>query len=383
MSASPRVAYFWGEDAFGIGQALREYASGLAAAGEAMAIWRADADEEASDGADGAGSSVLRRTRTLDEVEEHLATSPLFGGGTLVVVRQPGSLAAEASARERLLRLVRDVSPGNALCFTDLLASGAKGPSAKGAVRDAVAQAGGLVRELAVPPAGRLEGWLVEQARLLGTTLQPDAARLLAERVGGHVREADVDRRRRTELAHAELEKLALYRVDGPIAKADVEALVPETIPGSMWAFLDALGTRSVASASRLAERILGDGTPMPLLIAQVHRRLRDLVLVREHLDTGSRSAEIIRDMRVAPFRAQKLTEQARAWTADELLDALDGLLELDLRSKGIATDGGVRQMSEAIDGLSLQAWLASIVPSRERSGTAQAGTARPAGLRA
>jgi DNA polymerase III delta subunit len=226
-----------------------------------------------------------------------------------------------------------------------------------------------------------MERWIAARAQELGIGLAPGVTRLLAERVGGHVREADVDRRRRTELAHAELEKLALYRVDGPIATADVEALVPETIPGSMWAFLDALGARSIASASRLAERILADGTPMPLLIVQVHRRLRDLVLVREHLDAGSRSADIVRAMRLQPFRAQKLAEQARTWTADELVDALDGLLELDLRSKGIATDGGVRQMSDAIDGLSLQAWVASISPGRERTAVAPVGIVRPAGL--
>jgi DNA polymerase III delta subunit len=289
---SPRLAYLWGEDAFGIGQALREYAAALAADGEPMTTWRADGDVDAADTPEGGGTSARRRGRTLDAVEEHLATAPLFGGGTLVVVQQPGALVAEATARDRLLRLVREVPPGNALCFTDLIGSGAKGPAAKGVVRDAVAEAGGLVRELAVPLAARLEAWLTEQARTLGTTLQPDAARLLAQRVGGHVREADVDRRRRTELAHAELEKLALYRVEGPITKADVEALVPETIPGSMWAFLDAVGARAVATASRLAERLLTDGTPMPLLIAQVHRRLRDLVLVREHLDAGSRNAD-------------------------------------------------------------------------------------------
>ena len=350
-----------------------------------MTTWRADADDEAGDGSEsGAGSSARRRTRVLDEIEEHLATAPLFGGGTLVVVRQPGSLAAETAARERLLRLVRDVPPGNALCFSDLIASGAKGPAAKGLVRDAVAEVGGLVRELTVPPAGRLEAWLVEQARLLGATLQPDAARLLAERVGGHVREADVDRRRRTELAHGELEKLVLYRLDGPIGRADVEALVPESIPGSMWAFLDALGERNTPTATRLAERILVDGTPMPLLIAQVHRRLRDLVLVGEHLDSGSRGADIVRSMKLQPFRAQKLAEQARRWTADALVDALDGLLELDLRSKGIATDGGVRQLSDAIDALSLQAWLASLAPADAGpTGAGAPGSARPAGIRA
>jgi DNA polymerase III delta subunit len=362
--APPRVAYLWGEDAFGIARALRQYASDLAREGDPMTLWRADLDDDSVEGTELAASSARRRMRTLDELEEHLATAPLFGGGTLVVVPQPGSIAAETSARDRLLRLVRDVPPGNALCFTDLVASGAKGPAAKGVVRDRVMEAGGLVRELAVPPAGRLEGWLTEEARTLGATLQPDAARLLAERVGGHVREADVDRRRRTELAHGELEKLALYRIEGPITKADVEALVPETIPGSMWAFLDAVGARSIPLASRLAGRLLADGTPMPLLISQVHRRLRDLVLVREHLDAGSRNADIVRSMRLQPYRAQKLAEQARSWTGDALVDALDGLLELDMRSKGITTDGAVRQMSDGLDALALAAWLESISPA-------------------
>jgi DNA polymerase III delta subunit len=148
---------------------------------------------------------------------------------------------------------------------------------------------------------------------------------------------------------------------------------VPETIPGSMWAFLDAVGARAVPTASRLAERLLADGTPMPLLIAQVHRRLRDLVLVREHLDAGGRNADIVRAMRLQPFRAQKLAEQAQTWTGEEIDEALAGLLELDMRSKGIATDGGVRVMSDAIDGLSLAAWLESISaarpPARSRAG--------------
>ena len=148
---------------------------------------------------------------------------------------------------------------------------------------------------------------------------------------------------------------------------------MPETIPGSMWAFLDAVGARAVATASRLAERLLADGTPMPLLIAQVHRRLRDLVLVREHIDVGSRNADIVRSMRLQPFRAQKLAEQAHTWTGDALVEALDGLLELDMRSKGITTDGGVRQLSDGIDGLTIAAWLESIsageVRSRSRSG--------------
>jgi DNA polymerase III delta subunit len=93
--------------------------------------------------------------------------------------------------------------------------------------------------------------------------------------------------------------------------------------------------------------------------VAQVHRRLRDLIIVREHLDSGSRPADIVRSMKVQPFRAQKLAEQARTWTAADLDEALTDLAAVDLRSKGISVDGSTVQMSERLDALSLQAWLA------------------------
>jgi DNA polymerase III delta subunit len=359
MSATPPLAYFWGEDAFGIERAEQAWSARLSTPGESLETRRIRLEDDSSEDGAASGSVARQRVRALDAIEEHLSTMPLFGAGTLVLVRQPATLLAEASARDRLMALVRSVAPGNALGFTDLVAAGAKGPAAKGILRDAIAEAGGHVVECPILAGGRLEAWLIERAVELGTTLDPAAARLLAERVGGNVREGDVDRRRRTERANAELEKLALYRPGGTIVRADVDALVAESIPGSMWAFLDAVGGRAGRPAAGLAERLLADATPMPVLVAQLHRRLRDLLLVREHIDAGSRPPQIVKDLKLQPYRAQKLTEQARRWSLAGLDEALLDLLALDLRTKGISLDGATLQMSPAIDALALQAWLA------------------------
>ncbi|HZW01760.1 MAG TPA: DNA polymerase III subunit delta [Candidatus Deferrimicrobium sp.] len=358
MSGTAPLAYFWGEDAYSLDRAARDWAAHLASPEVPMETWRVNL-EDAVDGEAASASAGRRRARTLEAIEQHLATAPLFGGGTVVVVRQPASLLASAETRDRFVALVGQVPPGNALCVTDLTASGARGPAAKGVLRDAVAAAGGVVAEFQVLPAGRLEAWLMERAAEVGVSLEPSAARLLAERVGGHVRESDVDRRRRTELANAELEKLALYRPGGSIGAADVEALVSESIPGSTWAFLDAVGVRAGAQAMQLAERLLEAGTPLPVLISQLHRRLRDLLLVREHLDASTTPSQIMKLMKLQPFRAQKLAEQAHTWTLHALEESLAGLLALDLRSKGISLDGSTARMSEAVDALALQAWLA------------------------
>ena len=99
----PDLAYFWGEDAWSIDARGRDYRAGL----------EQDAGRRTTSG----GRAVTRTTasaesrgrqapdRVLDDIAEHLAIAPLFAAGTLVVVRQPGSLLRETAARERLMRI--------------------------------------------------------------------------------------------------------------------------------------------------------------------------------------------------------------------------------------------------------------------------------------
>ena len=157
-----------------------------------------------------------------------------------------------------------------------------------------------------------MEGWIDRRAKELDITLAPGASPLLAERVGAYVREGDVDRRRMSELANGELEKLALYRPNGTIAREDIDALVAEAVPGSTWAFLDALGSRRTSEAATLARRLLDDGTAIQVMTTQIHRRLRELIVVADHIAAGTKPADLVRELKLQPFRAQKLAEQAR-----------------------------------------------------------------------
>ena len=121
----------------------------------------------------------------------------------------------------------------------------------------------------------------------------------------------------------------------------------------------------------------------MPVLIAQIHRRLRDLIIIREHSGRGHRPPDLIREMKLQPFRAQKLTEQARTWQQEELDEALDDLYELDLISKGIAADGSPHSLSDDRSELALLGWLGERVGRLRRAGrpTAKSSSA-PVGTR-
>jgi DNA polymerase III delta subunit len=359
----PELGYFWGEDAWSIERAARDFRASLEeTAGQPFDVWRTSGDEDDSSGgamvSDGTQATAgRRRDRILDGIAERLSISPMFSAGTLVVVRQPGSLLRESTARERLLKLLVEMAPGNALCFLDLTSQGG-GAAQQGVLRDAIQATGGAVREFPALSRERMESWVTNRATELELTLAPGAARMLAERVGAYVREGDVDRRRMSELANAEMEKLALYKPHGTITREDIDALVAEAVPGSTWAFLDAIGGRRSWEAATLASRLLADGTAIQVLTTQLHRRLRELVIVLDHLVAGTKPADLVRELKVQPFRAQKLSEQARSWQQNELDQAISTLLELDMLSKGIAADGSPHGVSEDRSELALLAWI-------------------------
>jgi DNA polymerase III delta subunit len=165
-----------------------------------------------------------------------------------------------------------------------------------------------------------------------------------------------------SEIANGELEKLALYRPNGTIAREDIDELVAEAVPGSTWAFLDALGSRRSGEAATIAARLLRDGTAIQVITTQMHRRLRDLIVVLDHITAGAKPADIVRELKLQPFRAQKFTEQARTWTQPALDDALSALLEIDMLSKGIAPDGSPQTISDDRSQLALVAWIGNHV---------------------
>ena len=316
------IAYFWGDDDLGAARAVDHLQAALAAeSGVAMERWDVRGDRN-------------RASELIAQLFERVATPVMFGGGALAVVTNPGALVVSSDHRTNLLAALSSLAPGNALVMLDASPSGAKGPSQK-RLADAVVAAGGTVRKFDSPRRGALAGWIEAEARVRGLELQTGAAKALAERIGGFVDLNDVERRHQTRIAAMELDKLALYRGSAPISADDVRALVAEAVPGSVWAFTDAVGERRAAQAAVLLERLVED-TPEPVLLAVLHRRVRELLELGDRVAAGERLAAAARAMGItSDYRAQTLATQARAWTTAELTAALDGLVELDAMVKG------------------------------------------------
>jgi DNA polymerase III delta subunit len=332
---APWLGYFYGDDGYGLERAAETVLERLAGESGPAERWRATGD-----------------ALTVGRIAERVGTASLFGGGTVAIVAEPAQLVRSKDDRERLVAALGAIAPGNGLVFLES-SDGSRRSKALEDLAAAVAAAGGEVRELRAPKEGQLAAWIEQRAAERGVQLAPGAARELATRVGGFVREGDVDRRRQGQLAVGELEKLSLYRPSAAVTVEDVRALVSEAVPGSTWAFLDAVALRRTPQALELLDRLLGS-VPDLVLLSQLHRRIRELIQVADLLAGGARPGSLVTTLKLKPYRAERLVEQARAWSLPELDAALHGLLELDATVRGAV--GGA---SEPRRRLEFSLWVA------------------------
>ena len=196
------LAYFWGDDAYGLEAALDAFRNDPRRFPDGPPErWRPEAER-------------TEPARLLGEIRERLATGSMFGGGSVAILRGAGGLIRSNDARAQLLGAFETIAPGNGLAIVEETESGAKDPPSK-TLADAIRNAGGEVRWLKAPREGELAAWIEARAREREIRLGPGVARELATRVGGFVREGDVERQHQGRIAVMELEKLTLRHAAG------------------------------------------------------------------------------------------------------------------------------------------------------------------------
>ena len=253
----------------------------------------------------------------------------LFGEGPFVLLRNLD--AWNAAQKAVVVDYLENPAPG-----ADLVLLGKK-LGAREKLLAAVKKSG-EVHDFEQPTGKALVRWVVGHAKKLGLDLPEDVARNLIDRCSG-------DKMRLT----TESEKLALYVGEGRATEEDVEALCPPDVQSNIFAFVDSLAAGERGKALRLLEALISTGEP-PLRVTYMVRRQFGLVAwARALFERGASQREVASDLKVPPFVARKLEEQARGLNEVDLERALALVLELERGLKGGSDLGEELQVELAV----------------------------------
>ena len=256
----------------------------------------------------------------------------LFGEGPFVLVRNLD--AWNAAQKSRILDYLQDPSPE-----ADLVMLGEK-LGAREKLLASVKKTG-EVHDFKQPTGKALARWAAGYAKKQGLAMPEDVAEELVTRCSD-------DKVR----ASREVEKLALY-ADGTATMEDVDALCPPDLQSNIFLFVDALGAGDRGKALALLEALIGTGEPALRIVYMVRRQFRLLARARSLLEEGAPRPEMASTLKVPPFVARKLEEQARKMGEGDLERALALALDLEGGLKGGSDLGDELQVELAVMELS------------------------------
>jgi DNA polymerase III delta subunit len=257
-----------------------------------------------------------RRAPDLDALVNSLAAISLIASHRYLLV--DGVDAWGKADTERAAEAVGQIPPETTLA---MVAHG-KPP---GALAKAVDKAGGEVLSFDVPRERELPKQLVSDAGELGFDLEPNAARLLVERLGP-----------RPIRLRTELERLALWAgPGGRVEMQDLESMVADTSEEAIWTLADAVVAGDQAETMRVAEVLVAQGEALPRIVYALAPRLRQALRAATELEAGRPAGEVAKGLSMHPYAAKILVSKVKGRTPEDLDASIRALADLELWSRG------------------------------------------------
>jgi len=266
----------------------------------------------------------------LEELRSAVSAMPFLTDRRLVIVTNPLSGLKSPDVREKFIKLLEQTHPSTALVLIEYRTL--KGQNSKKHWLERWArknQKQAYIKVFPLPRGGAMVNWIQSRAESLGGKFTPRAAGVLASLVGGD-----------KQLADQEIRKLLAYvNYLQPVQVDDVEnltAIIPEA---DIFVMVDALGNRDGKRAMWMLHRLLEAQDPIPVF-GMVVRQFRLLLLAREVLDRGGNERDVARALKIHPYVAGKITQQAHHFTMPTLERAYHRLLGMDEAMKSSQVPG-------------------------------------------
>jgi DNA polymerase-3 subunit delta len=169
----------------------------------------------------------------------------------------------------------------------------------------------------------QIPAWIQNRTRFLGCQIDIEAARLLHQSVGGHLRELN-----------SELEKLIVATDNAALSRDDVTTVVSNTRGVTVFELADAVGQRQLGKAQNILSRMLDQGERAVGIVAMLNRHFTILRKAKWLEGQSLTKIEMASQLKVAPFFLGNYLEQSRNFDDLELWQSFDALLKADNRLK-------------------------------------------------
>jgi DNA polymerase-3 subunit delta len=249
---------------------------------------------------------------SLDAVINFFQNASFFASRQMAVVR--GIDVLEAEDRQRLQDFVGHFPASSTLVLVSEETNLKKDPFIKALSEKAQAIA------CHTPFDKDLPRWVEGRAKKRGKTIDGQATALLIERTG-----------KDTALLDSVVEQLAVYTGPEPrISAGHAEALLGRSVQADAFRLIDLLVEKKIRLALENLEALLREGAKIYEIIGALATQTDRLYRVRTMMDEGFPSESIQTELRLHPFFAGRVFEQAGKVSAPRLRQILKELVDCD-----------------------------------------------------
>lgn len=264
---------------------------------------------------------------------QHVATPSLFGSRKVIDLRlRTGKPGREGS--KKLIEWAESPDP-DMLLLVSCEQWGAGSRKSKWAA--ALAKAGVQV-DIWPISARALPDWLQQRMEMQGMQPEPEALRILADRLEGNLL-----------AAKQEIDRLALLKGPGPISAEDVLKAVADSSRFDAWALTEHMLTGNLKEGLRVAAGLKRMNTPIPPLLGALLKELKTTEAFRLAMRSGESESMAFRRLNVWRNKQGLIGGAARRLNTRRLFEAFKMLSLIDRQSKGRATGDPWRSIDELL----------------------------------
>ncbi len=298
----PNILFLYGTDEFAISRRLHEI------------VAKTDKDGMNT-------SRLAARLASDEELNNAVNSMPFLSDKRLVILSNPSAKYATPDARRKFSAFLSKVPPTTLLILHEAVEP--KEADKHWLVKWTAKAEGAKAEAFMAPRARDMAGWIVNEAKKQGGSIEPPAAARLAEITGEDTRQAA-----------QEIAKLLAYvNWARPVKVTDVEAVSVSTAQGDVFALVDGLALGKGREAQSMLRRLLEEQDAMSLW-GMVIRQFRLLIQAREVMDAHGMVPDVQEALGVHPFVAEKVYAQAKRFSLPALESIYRRLLKMDEAAK-------------------------------------------------